>query len=187
MKGISIMAGLLALIVGAALAIQARLAGSFGGNLLLVFLGLLALWPSAFLLWAFVQVFLFARGSRRAALRVAQEVDRCGRAGEKLVLGLLRFPPLSPLDFPFFPSHRAVLDELRQRFRTYDQVERTGFAAYILILPGTDSVGAVTIRERLLETVRREQRWRIRVGVSIHPEDGLTPEILLDHAERHSA
>ncbi len=181
------MAGLLVLTVGVALVAAANLGGTVLGGLLVAGLGLVAVWPALFLSWALIQAAVFARGSSRLALRLTQEVDRCGRAGEKIVLALLRFPPMSPFDFPFFPSHRSVVDDLKRRFRTYDLIERTGFATYVVLLPGTDEIGVVAIRERLMKAARRELRWRVQVGVSVHPEDGLTPGILLDHAERHCA
>ncbi len=181
------MAGLLVLTVGLGLVAAATLGGTLLGGILIALLGLVALWPALFLLWGLVRGAMFARGSSRVAHRLTQEVDRCSRAGEKIVLALLRFPTMSPFDFPFFPSHRTVLDDLRKRFRSYDLIERIGFASYVVLLPGTDEIGVNAIRERLMRAARRELRWRVQVGVSVHPEDGLTPGILLDHAERHCA
>jgi len=181
------MSGLLVLTVGLGLLAAATMGGTILGGIVVGLLGLASVWPALFLLWVLVRGAIFTRGSGRMARRLAQEVDRCGRAGEKVVLALLRFPPMSPFDFPFFPSHRAVLDELRGRFRSYDLIERIGFTTYVVLLPGTDEIGVTAIRERLMRAARRELRWRVQVGVSVHPEDGLTPGILMDHAERHCA
>jgi len=187
MRGITLMAGLLVLTVGVALVAAVKLGGTVLGGVLVVGLGLVAVWPTLFLFWALIQIVVFARASNRIAQRLVQEVDRCGRAGEKIVLALLRFPPMSPLEFPFFASHRGVLDDLRKRFRTYDLIERTGFSSYVVLLPGTDEIGVATVRERLTRLARRGMHWRVHAGVSVHPEDGLTPGILLDHADRHCA
>jgi hypothetical protein len=182
------MTGFLVAVTAAALLI-ASLGGasSLTGAVVLGVLGLLAIWPLACLVWSVVLLLRFSQARARASSRLAQEIDRCGRAGERVVLVMLRFPDLRTLDFPFFPSRRGALDSLRVHFRSYDQIERVGFNSYVMILPGTDSLGVIAVRERLLDAIRREHRWRIRVGLSVHPEDGLTPDILLDHAARHCA
>lgn len=188
MRGLWSMVGLLAA-VGAAALLVLSLGGASAsaGLVVLGLLGLLAVWPLGCFVWAAVLLVRFARARGRAAARLAQEIDRCGRAGERIVLVMLRFPDFRTLDFPFFPSRRGALDMLRAHFRSYDQIERVDFNMYVMILPGTDSLGVIAVRDRLLEAVRREHRWRIRVGLSVHPEDGLTPDILLDHASRHCA
>ena len=169
------------------LAVVARLGGTPEGDSLFTALTLLGLAPVMFLAWAGTFGVRFAHARDRAALRLGQECDRCIRSEERIVLALLKFPRPTLRDFPFFRSHRHVLDGLRSRFRTYDQVERIGFSTYAMILPGTDEVGATSLRKRLHDLLRREHRWNASIGISIHPEDGLTPEILLDHAERHCA
>jgi hypothetical protein len=181
------MAGLLGG-VGALAALVAALWGDTTiGGILLAGLVLVGLWPISFLLWVAASGMRFARARDRTRRHLTQEISRCKRLGDRIVVVLLRFPEARGTAFPLFPSHRGALDALRGCFRSYDHIERIGFTRYVMVLPGTDSLGVMAVRERLLDAVRREHRWRIRVGLSIHPEDGLTPEILLDHATRHCA
>jgi hypothetical protein len=187
MRGTSLMAGALLAIAAAIVVVALALPGSALGAVLRTILLVLAVWPATFLFWAVLSLVRFGRARERAVVRLEQEIDRCSRVGHRIVLVLLRFPRMRWSEFPLFPSHQGAPAALRGCFRIYDHVARVGFETYALILPGKESVDVVAIRERLLDSMRREHRFRIRVGVSVHPEDGLTPEILLDHADRHCA
>ena len=187
MRGTALAVGAFLVLAAAVVVVSVTLPGTALGAVLRTILLLLAAWPALFLVWAALSVVRFARNRERSVVRLEQEIDRCSRVGHRIVLVLLRFPRMRWLEFPLFPSHQGVLQALRGCFRIYDHVARVGFESYTAILPGKESVDVVEIRERLLDTMRREHRFRIRVGVSVHPEDGLTPEILLDHADRHCA
>jgi hypothetical protein len=182
-----IAAAAVAIVVALLVVAAASLGGTPQGETLLTIIAVVGVGPVVLLLWAGGYGLRFAHARDRTALRLRQEIDRCHRGRERIVLALLRFPAPTLRDIPFFRAHRHVLNGLRSRFRSYDQVERIGFSTYAMIMPDSAEIGAKNVRERLHDLLRREHRWNATVGISIHPEDGLTPAILLDHAERHCA
>ena len=86
---------------------------------------------------------------------------------------------------------REVSRRLQEGVRHEDTVARIGGDEFVVLLPDTDSAGAQTVANYLLaclrEPVQLEQALPYRpmasVGLSIFPQDGTTPDMLLRNAD----
>lgn len=72
--------------------------------------------------------------------------------------------------------------------RRTDTLARCGGDEFAVLLPGADSPSALAVAERVRAGVHAArpggQRLTVSVGVATHPQDGRTPEALLEAADR---
>lgn len=83
---------------------------------------------------------------------------------------------------------------MKSAFRKSDILAKYGGDEFVVILPGTDKVGAYLAAERLREKVEKSEfegggsqpqgRVTVSVGISSYPEHGDTEDIILDRADR---
>lgn len=86
---------------------------------------------------------------------------------------------------------REVSKRLQEEVRTEDTVARIGGDEFVVLLPGTDLAGAQAVAANLLaclrEPVQLEQSLTYRpmasLGLSVFPQDGNTPDLLLRNAD----
>ena len=123
----------------------------------------------------------------RVLERLEAEMCRGQREGRRVALLILRYPDFGGLGSLRIGTDRDVLETIGACFRAYDHVERIGPGEFAVILGLTDDLREGIVRERLVRHGAPRHRFRVRVGLSRHPDDGVTPQILLDHAVRHSA
>ena len=83
---------------------------------------------------------------------------------------------------------------MKTAFRKSDILAKYGGDEFVVILPGTDKVGAYLAAERLREKVEKAKftggesqpqgRVTVSVGIASYPEHGDTEDIILDRADR---
>jgi hypothetical protein len=86
---------------------------------------------------------------------------------------------------------RAVGEAIRHGIRGIDTGARYGGDEFVVLLPETDLVGAVTLAEKLREAVgaihiateNQQVRTTVSVGVASFPDDGSSPQALLERAD----
>jgi diguanylate cyclase (GGDEF)-like protein len=89
---------------------------------------------------------------------------------------------------------RQVADIMRSCFRASDVLAKYGGDEFVVILPGSDKVGAFLAADRLRELVEAEPfegrekqplgKITLSLGISSYPEQGSTLEELLDRADK---
>ncbi len=89
---------------------------------------------------------------------------------------------------------RAVADLMRRKFRSTDLLAKYGGDEFVVILPGTDKVGAYLAAERLREGVEKQAfpgaetqplgRLTISIGLASCPEHGAGADEILNHADK---
>jgi diguanylate cyclase (GGDEF)-like protein len=89
---------------------------------------------------------------------------------------------------------RQVADIMRSCFRSSDVLAKYGGDEFVVILPGSDKVGAFLAADRLRELVEAEPfegrekqplgKITLSLGISSYPEQGSTLEELLDRADK---
>jgi len=89
---------------------------------------------------------------------------------------------------------KQVADIMRSCFRASDVLAKYGGDEFVVILPGSDKVGAFLAADRLREVVEEEPfegrekqplgKITLSLGISSYPEHGSTREELLDRADK---
>jgi diguanylate cyclase (GGDEF)-like protein len=89
---------------------------------------------------------------------------------------------------------RAVADLMRRKFRSTDLLAKYGGDEFVIILPGTDKVGAYLAAERLREGVEKQAfpgaetqplgRLTISIGLAACPEHGAGADEILNRADK---
>ena len=125
-----------------------------------------------------------------------REIQRARRTGRSFGLLLLDLDGLKPINDTF--GHpmgdrvlRAVGEAIRHGIRGIDTGARYGGDEFVVLLPETDLVGAVTLAEKLREAVgaihiateNQQVRTTVSVGVASFPDDGSSPQALLERAD----
>jgi GGDEF domain-containing protein len=124
----------------------------------------------------------------RADRTLAEELARARRYRFKVTLALLE---ISEWQILLSDRGRAGMlqvvrefgEELRQSLRRQDRLSYVGGGRFTLILPHTDTDGAVATVERATEILRREFGMPLRIGLAEFPDDGSTEEELVGEAE----
>lgn len=151
---------------------------------------------------------LYARAEQRARIdeltglfnrrhldeRLKQEIDECQRYGGTLSVMML--------DLDFFKiyndkyGHKAgdlVLKDaskvMRSAVRSVDMVFRYGGDEFVILLPQTDAQAAFVVAERVRAKIAQEMRDKqlritASIGVATWPSDGVTPDSLVNAADR---
>jgi len=125
-----------------------------------------------------------------------REIQRARRTGRSFGLLLLDLDGLKPINDTF--GHpmgdrvlRAVGEAIRHGIRGIDTGARYGGDEFVVLLPETDLAGAVTVAEKLREAIgtirvssdEQQVRATVSVGVASFPDDGSTPQALLERAD----
>jgi diguanylate cyclase (GGDEF)-like protein len=86
------------------------------------------------------------------------------------------------------PVLRELGAALSRGVRRTDTLARCGGDEFAVLLPGADTQAALGVAERVRAAVQAArlggQRLTVSVGVATHPEDGRTPDALLEAADR---
>jgi len=143
--------------------------------------------------------------SNRTALQeiCLKEIKRAARHHRTLALAMLDVDGFKRYNDTYgHPAGdellRALVELIRTGRRLSDLVARYGGDEFALLMPETDTAGAVLVAERICQTVARfpfarnhalptaQDLWPISlsIGVAIFPEDGNVPEELLASADR---
>ena len=86
---------------------------------------------------------------------------------------------------------KSIADRLQKEMRKTDIVARLGGDEFVVILPGgvNDKLTTATV-QRIMETVStpvliegRELSLSCSIGVAVYPNDGVTPEVLIERAD----
>ncbi len=130
--------------------------------------------------------------------RLSHECERAYRFGDTFMLIMLDLDNFRPINERH--GHRVgdrVLLELSRKFRTQlreiDMVARYGGDQFAMILPHTFEKGGVEVAERLRRTIAAwvfpvstsaEVRLTVSIGLCSYPQDGVTPQEMLDAAQK---
>ena len=83
-----------------------------------------------------------------------------------------------------------IAKHLKETIRGEDIIARLGGDEFIILLPDTDSKGAVEVAQKFLETVvkpvlvdQHEFIVTASIGIALYPEDGNTMDLLLQNAD----
>lgn len=88
---------------------------------------------------------------------------------------------------------RQVAQKLKKNVRASDFVCRYGGEEMSIILPNTDKSEAITTAQKICQTIaespfklanEKESQVTISLGVSTYPEDGETPDAIIDKADK---
>jgi diguanylate cyclase (GGDEF)-like protein len=120
------------------------------------------------------------------------EVRRSARTGRPFALVMLDVDDLKRINdqFGHLTGSQAlcrVADALRRNCRAVDTASRFGGDEFALILPETDAPAAWLVARRVRERLEQDTatpRVLASVGVAVYPEDGETPERLIELADR---
>ncbi len=125
-----------------------------------------------------------------------REFQRARRTGRPFCLLLLDLDGLKPINDTFgHPTGdhvlRAVADVIHSRIRAIDTAARYGGDEFVVLLPETDLPGGLTLAQKLRDGVNEirfaNDAWWVRASVSIgvasYPDDGGSPQALLDRAD----
>lgn len=120
------------------------------------------------------------------------EISRTSRTGRPFVVVLVDVDRLKGINDRC--GHRAgdrailrVANTLRHACRVTDTAARIGGDEFAVILPETDTAMAMLFLARvrtLLASHRRSGTVTISAGIARHPQDGATPESVLEAADR---
>lgn len=129
---------------------------------------------------------------RRLTAGLQAEIERCERTRRPFGLLLLDLDGLKKINdrFGHLVGSRAicrVAEHLRQTCRTLDTPARFGGDEFAVLLPETDEVEAGQAATRIMERLRLDTEpppISVSLGVAMYPRDGITPENLLEAADR---
>lgn len=129
---------------------------------------------------------------RRIVAALQAEIERCERTRRPFALLLLDLDGLKKINdrFGHLVGSRAicrVAEHLRQACRTLDTPARFGGDEFAVLLPETDELEAGQAASRIMERMRLDTEpppISVSLGVAMYPRDGITPENLLDAADR---
>jgi len=129
---------------------------------------------------------------RRLAAALQAEIERCVRTRRPFAVLLLDLDGLKKINdrFGHLVGSRAicrVAEHLRQTCRTLDTPARFGGDEFAVLLPETDEAEAGQLAGRILERLRQDKERppiSVSLGAAMYPRDGITPENLLEAADR---
>ncbi|MGZ6344128.1 MAG: diguanylate cyclase [Candidatus Limnocylindrales bacterium] len=125
-----------------------------------------------------------------------REFQRARRTGRGFCLLLLDLDGLKPINDTF--GHpmgdrvlRAVGEVIGRGIRGIDTAARYGGDKFVVLLPETELAGALTLAEKLRDGVGEirlgTDTWQVpatvSIGVASFPDDGATPQALLERAD----
>jgi diguanylate cyclase (GGDEF)-like protein len=130
--------------------------------------------------------------------QLAEEVERSWRYGHSFSLLMLDIDHFKSVNDTF--GHlagdevlRALATRIRQEVRPADRIARYGGEELVIILPETRASGALTMAERLRDTIASHPislgpgqtvTLTVSIGVAAYPEDADSAERLADLVER---
>lgn len=81
------------------------------------------------------------------------------------------------------PGKTLSFHVLKKNLRAYDEVIQHLCRRYYIILPQTDKIGTQTVRRRIYRLAVANDWRTVFIGAAVYPQDGETPQVLLDKAE----
>ena len=129
---------------------------------------------------------------RHLITNLEAEIERSERTGRPFALLLLDVDGLKQINdrHGHLTGSRAlcrVAEVLRDSARVVDTAARYGGDEFALLLPETTAEAALNVGERVSAGLAADpERPAVRVsqGVAIHPQDGATPDALIEAADR---